>query len=169
MYRRWCESEGYSSSSPSLARLADFLVWLWEVKKFSVPTIKAYRSMLSAVFRFKIPSISSDPSLKDLIRSFAIQRPRCSSSFPAWDLDVVLKHLMSSAYEPLEQQDLRTITKKALFLVALATAKRVGELHALSRVVPSKGEDLVLSYLSSFVAKTESILNPIPRSFILGL
>ena len=43
----------------------------------------------------------------------------------------------------------------------------MGELHALSRVVPSKGEDLVLSYLSSFVAKTESISNPIPRSFIL--
>ena len=69
---------------------------------------------------------------------------------PSWDLDKVLHYLMSSAYEPLESQGLCTLTKKTLFLVALATAKRVGELQALSRVVPSSGDDLALSYLPFF-------------------
>ena len=50
-----------------------------------------------------------------------------------------------------------------LFLVSLATAKRVGELQALSRVVPRSGDDLILSYLPLFVAKTESPSNPVPR------
>ena len=72
---------------------------------------------------------------------------------------------MSSEYEPLDSQGLRTLTKKVLFLVALATAKRVSELQALSRVVPSSGDDLILSYLPFFVAKTESPSNPLPRSF----
>ena len=86
---------------------------------------------------------------------------------PSWDLDKVLRRLMSSVYEPLESQGLRILTKKILFLVALATAKRVSELQALSRVVPSSGDDLVLSYLPFFVAKTESPSNPLPRSFRL--
>ena len=50
--------------------------------------------------------------------------------------------------------------------MALVTAKRVSELHALSWVVPSSGDDLVLS-LPFFVAKTESPSNPLPRSFSL--
>ena len=60
-----------------------------------------------------------------------------------------------------------TLTKKVLFLVALATAKRVSELQALSRVIPSSEDDLIWSYLPFFVAKTESPSNPLPRSFWL--
>ena len=60
--------------------------------------VKAYRSMLSAVFSLKLPGISSDHVLKNLIRSFAVERPRGSVAHPSWDLDVVLRHLSSSAY-----------------------------------------------------------------------
>ena len=74
-------------------------------------------------------------------------RPSGPTALPSWGLDVVLRHLSSSAYEPLQSQPLRTITKKVLFLVSLATAKRVGELQVLSRVVPRFGDDLILSYL----------------------
>ena len=56
---------------------------------------------------------------------------------------------------------------KVLFLVSLAMAKRISELHAISRIVLSRGHDLVLSYMSSFVAKTETATSPIPRSFLL--
>ena len=64
--------------------------------------------------------------------SFEVERPRVPHIALSWDLDVVLRHLMSSEYEPLEHLSLRALTKKTLFLVALATAKRVGELQALS-------------------------------------
>ena len=127
--------------------------------------VKAYRSMLSTVFAFSLPSLSEDPSLCSLHRSFAIERPRSPGGPPSWDLDKVLRHLMSSTCEPLESQGLHTLTKKVLFLVDLATAKRVSELQALSWVVPSSGDDLVLSYLPFFVAKTESPSNPLRRSF----
>ena len=120
--------------------------------------IKAYRCMLSAVFSFKLPAISSDSALRNLIRSFAVERPCGPAAHPSWDLDVVLRHLSSLAYEPLQSQSLRTITKKVLFLVSLATAKRVGELQALSRVVPRSGDDLILSYLPFFVAKMSPLL-----------
>ena len=49
--------------------------------------------------------------------------------------------------------------------MSLATARRVGELQAVSRDVSFSGSDAFLSYLPEFRAKTESAVNPLPRSF----
>ena len=86
---------------------------------------------------------------------------------PCWDIDIVLRQLMSEAFEPLWSLNLQSLTKKTLLLVALATAKRVGGLQALSKVVSSQGNDLILSYFPHFVAKTERDDAPLPRSFHL--
>ena len=75
-------------------------------------------------------------------------------------------HLMWQAYEPLSSKPLRVVTTKTLFLLALATAKRVGELQALSKKVAFRGDDATVSYLPFFVAKMESASNPLPRSFL---
>ena len=86
---------------------------------------------------------------------------------PSWDLSKVLRFLLSDAFEPLRDAPLRALTKKVLFLLALATAKRVGELQALSRVVSFVGGDTCLSYVPEFVAKSESLSRSIPRSFLV--
>ena len=119
--------------------------------------------MLSAVFRFHLPSLSSDPVLRDLLRSFK----RCILRPPAWDLSRVLRFLNSSHFEPLSQASLRALSQKTLFLLALATAKRVGELQALSFVVTFVALDACLSYVPQFVAKSESLTRSIPRSFLV--
>ena len=78
----------------------------------------------------------------------------------------VLSLLRGSPFEPLESCSLRDLTRKTLFLVSLATARRVGELQAVSAAVSSSsGSDLFLSYLPEFRAKSESASNPLPRSF----
>ena len=56
---------------------------------------------------------------------------------------------------------------KVLFLFSLATAKRVGELQAISFRVTFQGDNLSMSYLPEFVAKTESERNPVPQSFLV--
>ena len=159
MYRYWCRLKDHSISNPSIPKAADFLLWLWDVKKLSLSSIKAYRSMLAAVFKFKLRDMGNNPFLSDLIRSFAVQGKGRQRVFPAWDLNKVLSYLSSDTFEPLEGKSLRTVTMKVLFLVALATAKRVGELQALSKNVPCQGKDLILSYLPSFLTKTE-VSNP---------
>ena len=121
--------------------------------------------MLSAVFRFKLPELSENHVMRDLIGSFAIERPCHPQLPPAWDLDVFLRHLMSAAYEPLESLSLRALTEKTLFLIALATSKRIGELQALSRIVSSVVVDLVMSYLPLFIVKMERAAASLPRSF----
>ena len=111
--------------------------------------------MLSSVFRFKLPLLGEDRVLQDLLRSIAIERPRRPQAPPSWDLNAALGHLMSSAFEPVESVSLRALTKKTLFLVSLVTAKRVSEIQALSKTVAAIGNDLVMSILPHFIAKTE--------------
>ena len=164
-YRRWCTDKGHSVSQPSVSKVANYLVWLWEEQGLSLSSIKAHRSMLSSVFQLKLPALGEDRVLHDLVRSFTIERPRRPQVPPSWDLDAVLQHLMSSAFEPLESVSQRTLTKKTLFLVSLATARRVGEIQALSKTVAAIGNDLVVSFQPHFIAKTERADAPVPRSF----
>ena len=166
-YRKWCRDKGCSISRPTIAKVADFLLFLFEDLHLSVPCIRGYRSMLALVFRWKLPEISDSPALRDLIRSFVVQRPRFPVSPPNWDLSLVLAYLRSPPFEPLGEATFRNLTIKTLFLLSLATARRVGELQAISSRVAWLGGDASLSYLPEFVAKTESDTNPIPRSFVV--
>ena len=80
---------------------------------------------------------------------------------------MVLRFLNSSTFEPLSAAPLCALTQKVLFLLALATAKRVGELQAISSVVTFVQGDACLSYVPDFVAKSESLTRSIPRSFLV--
>ena len=75
-YRKWCRDFGHRSSSPSITKIADFLTYMFKRKGAALSTIKGYRAMLSAVFKFPLPEISTSPILKDLIRSFEISAPK---------------------------------------------------------------------------------------------
>ena len=150
-----------------LSKVADFLCWLRSTKNLGVSSIRGYRSMLSAVFRFQLPSLSSHPVLRDLLRSFCLESAERQLRPPAWDLSLVLRFLNTSPFEPLSEAPLRALTQKVLFLLALATAKRVGELQALSSMVTFVHGDACLSYVPQFVAKSESLTRSIPRSFLV--
>ena len=166
-FRNWCRDKGLSVSRPTLPKIADFLLYLRQKRNLSTPSIKGYRSMLSYVFKLRLPEISSSPILKDLIRSFTLGRNKKPHCPPSWDLNEVLKSLMSPPFEPLQEATLRNTTKKALFLLSLASVKRIGEIQSISSRVATRGIHLSLSYLPEFVAKTESESNPIPRYFLI--
>ena len=165
VYRQWCRSEGHSVSRPSLAKITDFLFWLRRSRKLSVSAVLGYQSMLSAVFRTVLPEISTSPILRDLLRSFQVEAPCRSVRPPSWDLLKVLEYLRSPVFEPLSSSSLRDLTQKTLFLVALATAKRVGELQALSRIVSFSSSSAGFSYVPEFLVKTETAVRPLPRTF----
>ena len=124
-----------------------------------------YRSMLSAVFKSIFPEISSSPVLHYLLLSFQVEAPIREVSLPSWDLPTVLNYLRSSSFKPLSTISLRDLTRKTLFFISLATAKRVGELQALSHRVSFSSSSAGLSYVPEFIAKTESTIRPLPCSF----
>ena len=167
IYREWYHNNGHSVSRPTLAKVADFLYWLRYTRGLSVSSLSGYRSVLSAMFRFHLPSLSSDPVIRDLLRSFRLSSAERVLRPPAWDLSTVLTYFVSPAFVPLSPASFRTLTLKTLFLLALATAKRVGELQALSSIVTFVAGDAYLSYIPQFVTKSESLTRSIPRSFLV--
>ena len=128
VYQQWCRSVDYSISRHSLPKVADLLLWLRSSRILSVSSVMGCRSMLATVFPFQAPQ-------HDLVRSFRIEAPVRPLRPPAWDLYAVLQFLNSSVFEPLQRVFLRSLTKKVLILVSVATTKRVGELQAVSRMV----------------------------------
>ena len=166
-YRSGCSSEGHSVSSPSIPKIADFLMFLCTEKHLSIAAIIGYHSTLVFVFKFCLPELLGSFILRGLIRSFEIEWPRRPVGPPSWDLVKVLTYLRGSTFEPLASKPLRFVTMKVSFMLALTIAKRVGELQAVSCWVASHGPDISLAYLPEFVAKTESEWNPLPRSFLV--
>ncbi len=51
---------------------------------------------------------------------------------PPWDLAVVLEGLKGPPFEPLLGASLKHLSLKTVLLLALASAKRVSDIHALS-------------------------------------
>ena len=165
VYRAWCRRHGHSVSRPSVPKIASFLLYLRRSLFLSFSSIASYRSMLSGVFRFVLPELSSLFVLRDLLRSFRLELPVSSSRIPPLDLSRVLSFLSSPPFEPPSSCPFRELTRKVLFLLALATARRVSELHTVSLVVSFSGGDVYLSFLPEFRAKSESEARPLPRSF----
>ena len=89
--------------------------------------------MISNTLKFKTGNrIKSNPVLSDLIRSFELQRPVQRSLAPKWDVSWVLVCLQKTPFELLDKASKFHITIKTAFLLALATAKRCSEIHALA-------------------------------------
>ena len=113
--------------------VADFLTFLFSVKKCQVSTIRGYRSTISNTLKFRTGyDFGSHPVLSELIKSFAKQRPVDRSLAPKWDLAFVLLHMCKAPFEPLDKASLFHLSVKTVFLVTLATARRVSEVHAFS-------------------------------------
>lgn len=167
-YRKWCLREGHTVSEPSSQKFADFLLYLHQDCHLSSSAVKGYKAMLNSVFRLKGFDLSNDQVLQDIVRACSRQVRRPSFRLPPWNVDAVLHSLREAPFEPLDKSSFKHLTQKTLFLVALATAKRVSELQALAVQVAHQGDDLVLTYLPEFVAKTETPANPLPREFTLS-
>ena len=83
----------------------------------------------------------------------------------AWGIALVLQSLTRASYEPLRTSDERFLAQKTLFLLALASAKRVGEFHALSYCVShSRGwGEVSFTFIPGFVVKTQDPSSSAPR------
>lgn len=163
-FRTWCNRHGVSSSKTSLNQIAKFLLSLFKEKGLSLSTIKGYRSMLASVFKHRGLDISNNQDLTDLLKSFNTSKTKVPKQI-AWNLDIVLKWICSDQFEPLANASLRNLTKKTIFLVTLATARRVSEVHALDKTIGFSQGKAVCSSSLRFLAKNEDASRPWPRSF----
>ena len=146
-------------SRPSVSKVADFLLFLSHSLSLSFSSIASYCPMLSGVIHFVLLELSSHFVLRDLLL-FSFRTSFAAFSCPS----------LGSSHCPSFSAwlSLRDLTRKVLFLVALATSRRVGELQTVSSSVSSSGADLFLSYLLEFCTKTESSSNSLQCLFCVS-
>ena len=153
----WCKSHKVNHQRPSVPQIADFLLFLFEEKKFSIRTIQGYKAAITCTLKFSYRDLSEDPRLRNLLRSFKRERPVIHNPFPAWDLSLVLRALSKDPFEPLHDCDLKLLTLKCVFLTLLASGARRGEIHALdfkSFAHSPNWDKVTMSVLPEFVSKT---------------
>ena len=166
-FRKWCRDFHHRSSEPTIPKIAEFFTFLFKLRRLlyrlSKATERCFRLCLSSVFRrFRRHLFSwtwCAPFRSQLLAHYIIRFHGIWTRF--WST------CQAPLFEPLAEASFRNKTRKALFLLAMATAKRIGELQALSFLVSHRGDDLVLHYDPFFLAKTESVSKPLPRSVIV--
>ena len=143
----------------------DFLIHLRHDKGLSVSAVKGYSSAINSVLALKGRDLALSREITMLFRSFSRSVDPVELHAPAWDVALVLQSLTGAPYELLRTCDERFLAQKTLFLLALASAKRIGELHALSyHVSHSRGwGEVSFSFVPGFVAKTQDPSSLAPR------
>ena len=125
--------------------------------------VKGYRSSLNSVFALKGMYLADSRPISMLIRSFSKSVRPEELRPPAWDVTLVLQSLTQAPYEPLQTSDERFLAQKTLFLLALASAKRIGELHTLSHHISHSRGWGEVSFVAVFVVKTQDPSSSAPR------
>ena len=133
VFSNWASQRKIDPIKASVHVIADFLIFLFNVKKHQVSTIKGYRSMITNTLKFRSSvNFGNHPVLSELIKSFQTQRPVERSLAPKWDLAFVLTVLCKEPFEPLNKASLKHLSMKTAFLLTMATAKRISEIHAFA-------------------------------------
>ena len=161
----WCRGRGVAPVNATVPVVMDFLIRLRHDKGLSVSAVKGYSSALNSVLALKGRDLASSREITMLLRSFSRSVNPVELRPPAWDISLVLQSLNGAQYEPLRTCEERFLAQKMLFLLAVASAKRIGELHALSyRVSHSRGwGEVSFSFVPGFVAKTQDPSSLAPR------
>ena len=167
----WCRGRGVPPIDATIPLIVDFLIHLRRDKGFSLSALKGYRSAIDSVLTLKGTDLAESRELTMLFRSFAKSCPTADLHPPTWDVALVLNSLTAAPYEPLKDAEERLLAHKTLFLLPLASTKRVGELHALSHHISHSigWKGVSFSFVPGFVAKTQdqSSLDPRFESFTI--
>ena len=174
---KYCQGIKVDPCHPRESEFCNFLSSLFYVNKFKPSTITGISSTITSTICAivgKKPSFLQDGILvhnllKGIANSSSVPTPTVQEE--PWNLGVVLKFLCSDIFEPLESASLLALSLKTLFLVALASIKRISELNHISGLQKDvqfepDGSGVSLVLLPEFRHKTQKPGSP-PHSFFI--
>ena len=130
IFTKWCITNQVDFRAPPVKSVADFLMYLFEERKLQPSTIDGYRSAIADKLGSSTLNIGKDENLTRLLDSFHRDRPKGRRGIPSWNLSLVLHQLTKPPFEPIKEASLKHLTFKTVFLLALGSGKRRGEIHA---------------------------------------
>ena len=154
----WCKDNNIDPGYATAPQVADFLCSLRRDKNLATSTLEGYRTAISRVVKaVSGVDLGKDQDLSSLLSNFARSAALDKSLVPKWDLSLVLLTLTKSPFEPMHIANLKFVTLKTIFLLALASGRRRGELHALQANVMHARDwaDITIFTDMTFVAKTQ--------------
>lgn len=165
---------------PSAVQMANFLDSIHTLQKLKAGTLAGYRSAIVYTISVATGKYRNDltdaPVLRNLLDGIRNREVKNPKSFPAWDIFLVLEVLRGKDFEPLESISLKMLTLKTVFLVSLASSRRVSGVHALSGLDSDiafsrhkKDRSVTLCMLPEFRAKNQKPDAPSPTVVIPAL
>ena len=128
----WCRSRGEDPVSCGASVVLAFLQSLLE-SGLSVSTLRGYVAAISGRHELVAGLTMGTQALVGcFLRGAWRLCPPSGRLIPAWDLRVVLDAITEPPFEPLSSLGWELLSLKMVFLLAIASAKRVSELRALS-------------------------------------
>ncbi|XP_071994691.1 uncharacterized protein [Engystomops pustulosus] len=128
----WCGDYPPSPENPNLGQILDFLQAGFSLG-LKPSTLKVQISALSIYFDLPL---ADHRWIRRFIKGCSRIKPRIHNPVPSWDLSLVLNILTEPPFEPLDSANIKILTFKTIFLIAITTARRLGEIQALSRREP---------------------------------
>ena len=147
LFEKWCRENSVDFSTPSVKQVSDFFM-----------SIDGYRTAIVDTLGPAVLHISQSSDLHRLLSSFHRDRPKSSRNLAKWNLSVVLNELIKASSGSMKDTDLKHLTLKTAFLLALASGKRRNESHAwVANQVSNLGqwEKVALFPSSDFIAKNQ--------------
>lgn len=158
----WCEERHKDPLRPPVSIVLGFLQAGLE-KGLSVCTLRRHVAAISAVLGSrKEGSLSQHPHIKRFLRGVSLVSPPQIHRFPSWRLNLVLRALCNPPFESMATCQMKVLTLKTLFLIALVSARRVSELRALSvhrELCIFREDSVVLRPDPAFIPKVNSIFH----------
>ena len=158
LFEKWCRENLVDFSTPSVKQVSDFFMYLYQDLNRRSSTIDGYRTAIVDTLGPAGHHISQSSDLLRLLTSVHRDRPKSSRNLPKRNLSVVLNDLTKAPFEPMKDIDLKHLTLKTAFLLALASGKRHSEIHAwVANKVSNLGqwEKVALFPSSDFIAKNQ--------------
>ena len=168
IYDSWCKEQNINSTSSTIPEVAEFLLYLSTVRKCKPQTITGYKSAIALIHNNGL-EISNSSELSSLIKGLFNMNPPIRQLTPNWNLPLVLLMLTKHPFEPLDSIELKFLTFKTAFLVAIASASRVSEIHSLSLDdghFRFEKNGIKLLPNMQFLAKTQTLNRPWEPLFI---
>ena len=133
-------------STPSVRQISNFFMYLYQDLNRRPLTIDGYRTVIVDTLGPAGHHIAQSLDLHRLLSSFHRDRPKSSRNLP------------KAPFEPMKDTDLKRLTLKTAFLLALASGKRRSEIRAwVANKVSNLGQwkKIALFPSSDFIAKNQ--------------
>ncbi len=132
LFVEWCSSHREDPRRGPIRVVLSFLQQGLE-RRLSPSTLKVYVAAIAANHDpVEGKSVGKHDWVVRFLRGARRLNPPRPPSIPSWDLSLVLRALQQGPFEPLQTVEPKFLSMKTLLLFALASIKRVGDLHAFS-------------------------------------